>query len=131
MLFYSWALDSDGVCQVFQSFYMLTLSLEGSRSLEHNRISLYKMSGHPDVCFEVNTIHFMSRITCPDSLFIYCLALTCYVEKFMHECGRNSNSDCVCIFKGPVKLIQWVKRAPSFLESASNLFHSIILSLPL
>ena len=33
--------------------------------------------------------------------------------------------------KGPVKLIQRVKTAQSFLQSVSNLFHSIILSLPI
>ena len=33
--------------------------------------------------------------------------------------------------KGPVKLIQWVKIAHPFLQSVSNLFHCIILSLPM
>ena len=33
--------------------------------------------------------------------------------------------------KGPVKLIQRVKIAQSFLQSVSNLFHFIILSLPM
>ena len=33
--------------------------------------------------------------------------------------------------KGPVKLIQRVKIAHSFLQSVSNLFHFIILSLPM
>ena len=32
--------------------------------------------------------------------------------------------------KGPVKLMQLVKIAHSFLQSVSNLFHFIILSLP-
>ena len=31
--------------------------------------------------------------------------------------------------KGPVKLVQWVKIPNSFLQSVSNLFHFIILSL--
>ena len=31
--------------------------------------------------------------------------------------------------KGPMKLMQWVKLAHSFLQSVSNLFHFIILSL--
>ena len=34
-------------------------------------------------------------------------------------------------YKGPVKLIQRVKIAHSFLQSALNLFHFIILSLPI
>ena len=34
------------------------------------------------------------------------------------------------VYKGPVKLIQWVKIAHSFSQSVSNLFHSMILSLP-
>ena len=33
--------------------------------------------------------------------------------------------------KGPVKLIQRVKRAHSFSQPASNLFHFMILSLPM
>ena len=33
--------------------------------------------------------------------------------------------------KGPVKLMQWVKIAHSFLQSVSNQFHVIILSLPM
>ena len=33
--------------------------------------------------------------------------------------------------KGPVKLIQRVKIAHSFLQSVSNMFHFIILSLPM
>ena len=33
--------------------------------------------------------------------------------------------------KGPVKLMQWVKIAPSFLQSVSNGFHFTILSLPM
>ena len=32
---------------------------------------------------------------------------------------------------GPVKLIQWVKIAHSFLQSVSNMFHFIISSLPM
>ena len=32
---------------------------------------------------------------------------------------------------GPVKLIKWVKIAHSFLQSVSNQFHAIILSLPM
>ena len=35
------------------------------------------------------------------------------------------------ILRGPVKLIQRVKIAHSFLQSLSNLFHFIILSLPM
>ena len=33
--------------------------------------------------------------------------------------------------KGPMKLMQWVKIAYSFLQPMSNLFHFIILSLPM
>ena len=33
--------------------------------------------------------------------------------------------------KGPLKLIKWIKIAHSFLQSLSNLFHFIILSLPI
>ena len=33
--------------------------------------------------------------------------------------------------KGPVKLIKWVKIPLSFLQSVSNQFHVIILSLPM
>ena len=43
----------------------------------------------------------------------------------------NNTSNKVASMKGPVKLIQWVKIAHSFLQSVSNLFHSIILSLPM
>ena len=34
------------------------------------------------------------------------------------------------LYKGPVKLIKWVKIAHSFLQSVSNQFHFIILSIP-
>ena len=34
------------------------------------------------------------------------------------------------LHKGPVKLMQWVKIAHSFLQSVSDQFHVIILSLP-
>ena len=33
--------------------------------------------------------------------------------------------------KGPVKLVEWVTIAHSFLQSVSDQFHIIILSLPM
>ena len=42
------------------------------------------------------------------------------------ECGKEMTKS-----KGPVKLMQRVKIAHSFLQSVSNLFHFIILSLPI
>ena len=33
--------------------------------------------------------------------------------------------------KGPIKLMQWMKIAHSFLQSVSNQFHVIILNLPM
>ena len=44
--------------------------------------------------------------------------------------NRSLKADCTD-FKGPVKLIKPVKIAHSFIQSVSNQFHVIILSLPM
>ena len=47
-------------------------------------------------------------------------------------CYININNFPICdIQKGPVKLIKRVKIAHSFLQSVSDLFHVIILRLPM
>ena len=51
----------------------------------------------------------------------------CVIQKT--PCGIGLKHKRI-VFKGPVKLIQQVKIAHSFLQSVSTLFHFIILDLP-
>ena len=53
--------------------------------------------------------------------------------KLIHAAFSSVFIIIFCLFGtiGPVQLIQWVKIAHSFLQSVSNLFHFIILSLPM
>ena len=51
--------------------------------------------------------------------------------KYEFESHVVSNLRVAKVNKGPVKLIKWAKIAHSFLQSASNQFHVIILSLPM
>ena len=58
-----------------------------------------------------------------------------YLNKIPHFVSYNVNNvpilDTGVAYEGPVKLIQRVKIAHSFLQSVSNQFHFIILSLPM
>ena len=49
------------------------------------------------------------------------------VQSLRTSCPRRQES----YFKGPVKLIQQIKIAHSFPQFVSNLFHFMILSLPM
>ena len=53
------------------------------------------------------------------------------VERFLSYCGEKWHLNHLKAAKGPVNLIKRVKIAHSFLQSASNQFHFIILSLPM
>ena len=48
------------------------------------------------------------------------------ISYFLYILGLSYNS-----YKGLVKLIKWVEITHSFLQSVSNQFHVIILSLPM
>ena len=54
----------------------------------------------------------------------------CEKQKII-SCSPLKNSKYFMPHKGPVKLIKQVKIAHSFLQSVSNQFHVIILSLPM
>ena len=55
------------------------------------------------------------------------------IRKFSWYKGeqQEENTRKCCLQRGPVNLIKWVKIAHSFLQSVSNQFHIIILSLPM
>ena len=65
----------------------------------------------------------------------YFLIATLFTFKVIHGVTTDWENKFVLrnnfIYKGPVKLIKQVKIAHSFLQSVSNQFHDIILSLPM
>ena len=68
----------------------------------------------------------------PESILssVYLIDMMSFVQKFQHL-GAKSFGQLLSryIAKGPVKLIKRVKVAHSFLQSVSDQFHVIILSL--
>ena len=64
-------------------------------------------------------------------LFNLLVAFKAHQGVALKEENLTSDRESPTIYKGPVKLMQRVKIAHSVLLSVSNLFHFIILSLPM
>ena len=74
---------------------------------------------------------YFSQLDDYDELFCeqrICMRLVCF---FVCSNSNPLISLMTFVQKGPVELFQRVKIAHSFLQSVSNLFHFIILSLPI
>ena len=141
------AIDKDSYCKFLElsipwekdSIFFIPVGLDNQRHSDHEtpKIKFHSVRALERYFDPKNLIH--GRETSTISKFSALIFEKYFKKRSVQGCrnGRAKRHRKIyltcpfCQYKGPVKLMQQLKVAHSFLQSVSNQFHFIILSLPM